>query len=66
MATPLRSEAPSKTVSLRMSPEEQDKLRRAAESNHQNPTEFARDAIVNAAEAALGEDDENDQAQYGC
>jgi uncharacterized protein (DUF1778 family) len=52
-----RAEEGSKNVTIRLSPEERKKLKRAAESNRQDLSGFARDAILNAADDALGDDD---------
>lgn len=50
---PLRAEAPSVPVVIRFSPAELDRIKRAASVNRQDKSEFARDAIVTAAEDCL-------------
>ncbi len=57
---PYRAEAPSEVVTLRLSPEERERLRKAALANMQRPSDFARDAIVTAAEEILEEDSDAD------
>lgn len=50
---PNRAEAPSVPVRIRLSPAERQRLQQAATANHQRLSEFARDAIVTAAEDTL-------------
>jgi uncharacterized protein (DUF1778 family) len=40
-------------MSVRLSPAELDRLREAARANHQTPNQFARDALVTAADDCL-------------
>ena len=53
MSHPTRAEAPSYPMPIRLSPNERARLQEAAKVNHQTPSQFARDAIVTAAEDCL-------------
>jgi uncharacterized protein (DUF1778 family) len=53
MARPMRAEAPSQPVPVRLSPDERDRVEKAAKVNHQKPSQFIRDAVVTAAEDCL-------------
>lgn len=53
MARPRRAEAPSEPVRIRLSPWERQRFTLAARVNHQNLSQFARDAIVTATEDCL-------------
>ena len=53
MSRPARAEAPSTPLPVRLSPEERDRVRQAAEANRQTVSQFARDALVTAAEDCL-------------
>ena len=44
-----RADAPSLVKTIRFSPQEWDRLQKAASVNRQRPSDFARDAIVTAA-----------------
>jgi len=50
---PLRAEAPSTPFRIRLSPAEHALAQRAAKVNHQNVSQFLRDALVTAAEDCL-------------
>lgn len=50
---PTRAEAPSRPFTVRLSPAEVDRVTQAAEVNHQNASEFMRDAIVTAADECI-------------
>ncbi len=56
MSRPLRAEAPTQPMPVRLSPAERDQLKQAAKVNHQKTSQFARDAIVTAAEDCLEHD----------
>lgn len=49
----LRAEAPSFPLPIRLSPQERQRVKLAADVNHQSISEFARDALVTAAEDCL-------------
>ena len=53
MSRPVRAEAPSAPMPVRLSPDERDRLNQAAAANHQTPSAFARDAVVTAAAECL-------------
>jgi len=53
MSRPNRAEAPSLDFHLRLSPAERIRVDQAAEANHQTPSEFAREALVTAADDCL-------------
>jgi len=53
MSHPNRAEAPSVAISTRLSPAERDRVDQAAKANHQTVSQFARDAIVTAADDCL-------------
>lgn len=54
---PRRAEAPSVPFTLRLSPEEKERLKQAARANNgQLPSDFARDAILTASEDVLEDD----------
>jgi len=53
MSRPLRAEAPSERFCTRLSPAERDRVHQAATVNHQTSSEFARDALVLAADDCL-------------
>jgi uncharacterized protein (DUF1778 family) len=48
-----RAEAPSRPIRLRLSPDERVRVTTAATVNHQNISQFARDALVTAADECL-------------
>lgn len=48
-----RAEAPAQPVRVRLSPAERERVLEAARVNHQKLSEFARDALVTAAEDCL-------------
>ncbi len=50
MSRPLRADAPSVPCCTRLSPAERMRVERAATTNHQTVSEFARDALVTAAD----------------
>jgi len=50
---PSRAEAPSKPLRIRLSPAELDRMQKAANANRQRLSDFARDAIVTAADDCL-------------
>lgn len=52
---PARAEAPSRRFVIWLSPAERDRLNDAARANRQRPGEFARDALVIAADDCLEE-----------
>lgn len=53
MSRPNRAEAPSVPTCTRLSPAELERVTRAASTNHQTVSEFARDALVTAADDCL-------------
>lgn len=53
MSRPNRAEAPSKQTCTRLSPAERDRVDAAAATNHQTVSEFARDALITAADDCL-------------
>ncbi len=53
MARPSRAEAASSPTPIRLSPAERTLVNKAARVNHQNFSEFARDALVGAASDCL-------------
>jgi len=53
MSHPNRAEAPSVALSTRLSPAERERIDQAAKANHQTVSQFARDAIVTAADECL-------------
>lgn len=58
MPMPRRAEAPSDIrLTVRLSPEEREQLQRAAQTNRQSISGFARDAILNAADDTLDEEE---------
>jgi uncharacterized protein (DUF1778 family) len=50
---PLRAEAPSRPIRVKISPAERALAQEAAKINHQNLSEFTRDAILTAASDCL-------------
>lgn len=48
-----RAEAPSLACCTRLSPAERERVDQAAKANHQTVSEFARDALVTAADDCL-------------
>ena len=50
---PPRAEAPAEPFRVRLSPAERDRVERAARVNRQRMSDFARDALVTAAEDCL-------------
>jgi uncharacterized protein (DUF1778 family) len=48
-----RAEAPARPFQVRVSPSERDRMAEAARANHQTLSQFARDAIVTAADDCL-------------
>lgn len=48
-----RAEAPSRPFRVRLSPAERAIIERAAAVNHQNASQFARDALLEAAAECL-------------
>lgn len=48
-----RAEAPSKPFPIRLSPDERGTVDKAATLLGQNPTTFARDSLLNAAEDVI-------------
>lgn len=53
MSRPARAEAPSAPLPVRLSPGERQLVEQAAKANHQNTSQFARDALVTAAAECL-------------
>jgi uncharacterized protein (DUF1778 family) len=53
MARPVRAEAPSSPLPIRLSPDERECVEMAARVNRQTPSQFARDALVTAASECL-------------
>lgn len=53
MANKTRAEAPSRPVPVRLSPAERDRLLEAARVNRQTVSQFARDALLTAADDCL-------------
>lgn len=53
MSRPIRAEAPSLPLPIRLSPAERVRVELAAKANRQTPSQFARDALVTAAEECL-------------
>jgi uncharacterized protein (DUF1778 family) len=49
----MRAEALSQPLPVRLSPAERERVRVAARVNHQNVSQFARDALVTAADDCL-------------
>jgi uncharacterized protein (DUF1778 family) len=56
-----RAEAPARPIYVRVSPAELARLKRAAQTNHQNLSQFVRDAVDSAAGDLLEDDDERDR-----
>lgn len=54
-----RAEAASVPLRTRLSPAERERVKLAARINHQNLSEFMRDALVTAAEDCLESTDHN-------
>lgn len=50
---PAPAEAARQVTTLRLSPAERERVAEAARANRQNVSQFARDAIVTAAEECL-------------
>jgi uncharacterized protein (DUF1778 family) len=50
---PPRAEAAARPFLIRLSPAERERLEAAARANHQQPADFARDALVTAADDCL-------------
>ncbi len=50
---PMRAEAPSSPLPIRLSPDERETVRLAAKCNHQTQSAFIRDALVTAAAECL-------------
>ena len=48
-----RAETASTTVSVRLSSEERERIERAARVNHQDLSQFQRDAMLDRADACL-------------
>lgn len=48
-----RAEAPARPFRVRLSPAELERVEKAARVNRQEPADFARDALVTAAEDCL-------------
>ena len=53
MGRPVRAEAPSVDYHVKLSPVERVRLDQAAKANHQTTSQFARDAILTAADDCL-------------
>lgn len=53
MSRPIRAEAPSAPLPVRLSPDERSQLNQAARVNHQTPSQFVRDALAAAAAECL-------------
>jgi uncharacterized protein (DUF1778 family) len=53
MARPARSEEAAKPYTLRLTRAERDRIEEAARVNRQKPADFARDALVTAADDCL-------------
>ncbi len=53
MSRPARAEAPSLPLHVRLSPAERKQVERAARANHQTVSDFARDALSEAADDCL-------------
>jgi uncharacterized protein (DUF1778 family) len=53
MSRHVRAEAPSLQCCTRLSPAERDRVDQAAAANHQTVSQFARDALVTAADDCL-------------
>lgn len=53
MSRPVRAEAPSVPCCTRLSPAERERVDQAAKANHQTASQFARDALVTAADDCL-------------
>jgi len=53
MSRPCRADAPSVPLCTRLSPAERVRVAQAAKANHQTPSQFARDALVTAADDCL-------------
>jgi len=53
MARPLRADEPSRPYAVRLTPDERERLNTAARVNQQSPAQFARDALVTAADDCL-------------
>ena len=50
---PFRAEAPTVRQTIRLSPAELKRVKIAASTNYQTPSQFVRDAILTAAEDCL-------------
>jgi uncharacterized protein (DUF1778 family) len=48
-----RAEASTADFHVRLSPDERDRVAQAAKANHQTASQFARDALVTAADDCL-------------
>jgi uncharacterized protein (DUF1778 family) len=55
MRPPRVDNAQTAPYTLRLTPEERERLKKAASANRQQPSDFARDAIVTAAGDVLEE-----------
>jgi len=53
LSRPTRAEATSGDFHVRLSPAERERVDQAAKANHQTTSQFARDAIVTAADDCL-------------
>jgi uncharacterized protein (DUF1778 family) len=53
MARPARNDDPTKPYAIRLTEAERDRIKEAARVNGQKPADFARDALVTAAEDCL-------------
>ncbi len=53
MGRELRADAPSRTKTVRLSPEESRRLKLAASVHGQRPSEFIREAIMDLADERL-------------
>lgn len=51
-------ERSSERITIRVSPEERDRIRQASRANRQRVSDFARDAIVTATSDTLDDDQE--------
>ncbi len=53
MARPARTDEPTKPYTLRLTKAERERIKKAARVNRQKPADFARDALVTAADDCL-------------
>lgn len=60
---PRRAEAASEVMTLRVSPEERERLRQAAKANLQKVSDFLRDVALDAASETLDESSDDEESR---